>query len=99
MTPLHAFTMFASARGLCLARRLYTSYNNIRFRRYSQLTCLQPGMSNIYREISRKQYIASFGNIASEAIFRKYRDILMIFVMYDYGHFWPEIDPKIITTH
>ena len=56
-------------------------------------------MSNIYREISRKQYIASFGNIASEAIFRKYRDILMILLMYDYGHFWPEIDPKIITTH
>ena len=60
---------------------------------------LRAGVSNIYREISRKQYIASFGNIASEAIFRKYRDILMIFVMYDYGHFWPEIDPKIITTH
>ena len=57
------------------------------------------GMSNIYREILRKQYIASFGNIVSEAIFRKYRDILMIFVMNDYGHFWPEIDPKIITTH
>ena len=61
--------------------------------------CLWPGMSNIYREISRKQYIASFGNIASEAIFRKYRDILTIFVMYDFGHFWPEIDLKTIATH
>ena len=51
------------------------------------------------RNISRKQYIASFGNIASEAIFRKYRDILTIFVMYDFGHFWPEIDLKAIATH
>ena len=67
--------------------------------KYEILSASSAGMSNIYREISRKQYIASFGNIASEAIFRKYRDILMIFVMYDYGHFWPEIDPKIITTH
>ena len=59
----------------------------------------ESGVSNIYREISRKQYIASFGNIASEAIFRKYRDILTIFVMYDFGHFWPEIDLKTIATN
>ena len=30
---------------------------------------------------------------------QKYRDILTIFVMYDFGHFWPEIDLKTIATH
>ena len=33
------------------------------------------GVSNIYREISRKQYIASFGNIAS----KQYSENIVIF--------------------
>ena len=28
---LHAFTMLASARGLCLARRLYSSYTDVQY--------------------------------------------------------------------
>ena len=34
---LHAFTMLASARGLCLARRLYTTYNNMSLKQFMLL--------------------------------------------------------------
>ena len=34
---LHSFTMLASARGLCLARRLYTTYNNMSLKQFMLL--------------------------------------------------------------
>ena len=50
------------------------------------------GLSVLYRDISRKQYIASFGNIRKYRDIRRYRDIVTIFFMHDIGQFWPLID-------
>ena len=46
----------------------------------------RPGLSVLYRNISRKQYIASFGNIRKYRDTRRYRDIFTISFN---AWFWP----------
>ena len=50
------------------------------------------GMSVLYRDISRKQYIASFENIRKYRDTRGYHDIFTIFFMHDISHFWSFMD-------
>ena len=53
-----------------------------------------PGLSVLYRDISRKQYIASFGLETSEniAIPSHIAIFLRYFLMHDIGQFWPFMD-------
>ena len=46
---------------------------------FYQVKMLGTGLSVLYRDISRKQYIASFGNIRKYRDTGGYRDIFMIF--------------------
>jgi len=58
-----------------------------------------PGMSVFYRDILRKQYIASFGNIRKYRDTRGYHDIFTIFFIHDISHFWPFMDQLTIAIH
>ena len=51
------------------------------------------GLSVLYRDISRKQYIASFGSIRKYRDTWRYRDTFTIFLMQDFGQFWPFSGP------
>ena len=46
---------------------------------YGEGDMYQPGLSVFYRDILRKQYIASFGNIRKYRDTRGYHDIFTIF--------------------
>ena len=47
-----------------LYRFVNISLSGLKFKRVSKIDAFGPRVSVLYRDISRKQYIASFGNIA-----------------------------------
>ena len=79
MNTIFGFKMYFSKYSRTDMKHEYILHDGI-----SGHKVLTAGLSVLYRDISRKQYIASFGNIRKYRDIGRYRDICTLFFMHDH---------------